>query len=61
MNEENKNYWTILNNEVNNRLRSEPFTLNLGPILTRMYDIDLKFMHAVTYELNMQSKSVITF
>jgi len=46
---------------VNNRLRSEPFTLNLGPILTRMYDIDLKFMHAVTYELNMQSKSVITF
>lgn len=43
----------MLNSDVNTRLRSVPVTLHLGPNFTSMYDIDLKFMHALTYELGM--------
>ena len=42
----------MLNSDVNTRLKSVPVTLLLGPRLTRIYDSDLKFMHAVIYELN---------
>jgi len=52
--DEKKNNWTLLNSDVNTRLMSVSVTLRLGLSLTRMLDIDLKFMHAVTYELNIR-------